>query len=549
MDQLDSGYSGGMSEKGRIALIFGAVAAVAGGGLFYFFKIHQPKQQRAAAQAEVLDWGKRLDAARACLLGPAPASGNSAEALAVREMTPDPWDRATCTKLIGKLSRGVADDTGMMPVEHAWMSIDRAAAKVATAFLDHVDPSGVPFEKRTKESPLPAALEELDTAHADLRKAASMDPPATATQATLPEASIVLVTAESARVRSLDSWSLPSAGGVVAFGSTDKGQVQLQLAPGATPRVLPVPNDAVRAVPDATWGAAGLFDKLTLAPIDAQGAFGAMTELSLTGAPPGIGTPIDGLADDSHHRGSVLGAAGTFTRGVVAGSYGGGLVLARADGGAFTADPPRRASSATAAMDLDGRLLVAWTGSPTPDDPKAKRPAAEPLATDAIDGRLHAFLSKGDTAPAIVEIGAGHTYQACLSATAGWIMGDVQVTSFDGTAARPHVLQNHVLVGCSREGALLRSDEKDTYTVCTDDCRVVDIPGFATAAATTLVDGKAHAVQARARVLGVWRENAPPRFFALPHAITPILATSDGKVLDVLATADDGVVVVRVPVR
>ena len=131
-----------MSEKGRVGLIFGAVAVVLGGGLFYFFKIYQPKQQQGAAQTEVVAWEKRWDDARGCLLGKAPRSSKASEALAVREMQPDPWERKTCTQLIGKLSRGVAEDTGLMKVEHAWMTIDRAAGKFANAFAMHADPFG-----------------------------------------------------------------------------------------------------------------------------------------------------------------------------------------------------------------------------------------------------------------------------------------------------------------------------------------------------------------------------------------------------------------------
>ena len=109
------------SERGRIVGIFAAVALVAGGAGFYFFKVYQPQEQRAAAKDEVVAWEQRWKAARDCLLGPAPGSSKTSEALAIRELSPDPWNRGSCTPLISKLSRGDAPDTGLAPVERAWV--------------------------------------------------------------------------------------------------------------------------------------------------------------------------------------------------------------------------------------------------------------------------------------------------------------------------------------------------------------------------------------------------------------------------------------------
>src|SRR3954471_22024940 len=214
-----------MSDKGRIAAIFGAAALLAGGGLYYFFKIYQPKQERGAASHEIEAWELRLREVQTCLFGDKPASSRSGEALAVRELAPDPWDRSSCTKLIGKLSRGVAEDTGIMKVEHAWMTVDRAASHVAMAFASHVDPSGDAPAKRGKDSPLPAALDELDAARAELREAAGMDPPPSASNP-LPAAELVPLMEGTDRVGSLTAWLPPSAGGVIAFGSVkNKGEV------------------------------------------------------------------------------------------------------------------------------------------------------------------------------------------------------------------------------------------------------------------------------------------------------------------------------------
>ena len=152
----------------KAALAIGGLAIVAaGGGMYWYFGIHAKDVQRQAAQDEIAKWETRLDAARTCIVGDKPASADLGEALSVRELSPDPWDSKTCTKLFGALSRGPTEDTGMMNVEHAWMTIDRAATKAATAFAVHKDPFGMTeSDLRKGVSDLPTALSELEAAHA-----------------------------------------------------------------------------------------------------------------------------------------------------------------------------------------------------------------------------------------------------------------------------------------------------------------------------------------------------------------------------------------------
>ena len=127
-----------MSDRTRVVLIFLVVGLVAGGAGFYFFKIYRPAQDLKNAQAEITGWETRFTAARDCLLGKSPASAKTSEALAIREMAPDPWDRGKCTPLVSKLSRGEAPDTGIPEIEKAWAELDKAAQKAAFAFADHV---------------------------------------------------------------------------------------------------------------------------------------------------------------------------------------------------------------------------------------------------------------------------------------------------------------------------------------------------------------------------------------------------------------------------
>ena len=499
-----------MSEKGRIAAIFGAVAVLAVAGLFYFFKVHQPKQKQQAAQREIAAWEQRWDEARGCLFGTAPASGRSGEALAVRELSPDAWDRKTCTRLIGKLTRGPAEDTGLMPVEHAWMTIDRAAARVATAFATHVDPFGEAPDKRGKESPLPAALEELDAAHADLRKVAGMGPPPATSRPNLPVAEIIPLADGGHKVTALDWSLLPSSGGMVAFGTIKgQGEVQVVLVPGQPPRIAKLAPGALRALPELSWGAAGLLSQVSIGTIDAGGTFGEMTNLP---------TPS---------RASVQLAVGSFAQGLVVYGAAGALTFARNTGAGFVADPPFAVGPFAFAIDPSGRGLIAWDQ----------------------DGALKGVIARGGApAPTVVDLGSGSAYTACLTADRGWIGGSgSQLVSFDDTGARPHLLPAHALLGCSATAALLNKYDTTHYAVCTDSCRVVDLLNMRPTSIATLVNDKVIGVRARGPVVGVWRENAPPVYYATPAAVTVTRAHSDGKVIDLVGTMGTEVVIVRIP--
>lgn len=505
-----------MSEKGRVGLIFGAVAVVLGGGLFYFFKIYQPKQQQRAAQTEVLAWEGRWNAARECLLGQQPASSSSRESLAVREMQPDPWERKTCTQLIGKLSRGVAEDTGLMKVEHAWMTIDRAAGKFANAFAMHADPFGDTTIKAEKESALGAAFEALDLAHAELRASAGMDPPAVAHLPPLPAAEIIPVHDGSERVTTLAATMLPSAGGVYAHGGTKSGPVLIVAAPGQAPRVAK--GGALRAVPDLSWGASALLSEVAIAQIDERGAFGATTNLPVT------------------NGGDVLFAVGSLGAGMVAYTHGDSdLTVARSGPGPFVADKPFEMERTAVAIDPTGRVMLAWNGFST-------------LTDETATARLRGFITKGDAAPKILELGTGYAGSACLTATHGWVGDSAQVISFDDTAAVPHVLPQHELLGCTADTALVHRMGTSHYVACKETCRVVDLVGLTSTHVATVAGDKVQAIRSRGSVLGVWREGGQPVFYSTGVVLTPRVAISDGKVIDVLATNEDGLVIVRVPV-
>jgi hypothetical protein len=510
-------YSCGMSDKSRIALIFGIPALLVIGGLYYYFKIHQPKQDRSKAADEILAWEARLGSVHRCLFGDKPASSRSAEALAVRELAPAEWDRVSCTKLIGKLSRGIAEDSGIMPVEHAWMSVDRAASRVANAFASHVDPGGEAPAKRGKDSPLPAALDELDAARAALREAAGMEPPPSAAPSALPAAEVIAVKHGSDRVATLTAWLIPSAGGAIAFGSIKgKGEVQLTLVPGAEPKVSKLPAGALRAVPDGSWGAAGLRQEVAIGTIDDKGAFAQMTSL-----------PVEMGA-------RVVIAVGSFTNGLVAYGASNKLVVARSQGAAFAADMLIDVGRLAFALDPSGRGLVAW--SPMDEDGGL-----------ADAGKLQGFIAKDGALPKIVDLGSGFAVQACLTPTKGWVGGEDQFISFDDAGAVPRVFPEHELLGCSTDGALLHRYGSTHYAVCADQCRTADLTELRPTSIAAIAGGKVHAIRTRDKIIGVWSEGKPPRFYTTEKSVTATLAYGSGKTIELLGETEDGVTIVRLP--
>ncbi|HEY5947306.1 MAG TPA: hypothetical protein VIV40_17500, partial [Kofleriaceae bacterium] len=220
-----------MSDRGRVVAIFAVVALVAGGAGFYFFKIYQPAQALKDAQAEIAAWETRYQDARGCLLGKSPGSTKTSEALAIREMAPDPWDRGKCTPLVSKLSRGPANDTGVESVEATWVELDKAAQKAALAFAKHVQSSTT-----LKQDPLPAALDELDAARDKLRKIAEL-PAADKVGTPLAPVQIIPIVDGKEPVNELQIDALPSAHGLVLFGKTASRQVQVLLTSGAAPKV------------------------------------------------------------------------------------------------------------------------------------------------------------------------------------------------------------------------------------------------------------------------------------------------------------------------
>ena len=503
-----------MTERGRIVAIFASVGVIAGGAGYYFFGVYRPAQVKKDAQAEVAAWETRWQAARACLLGGAPASSRTSEALAVHEMSPDPWDRGSCTPLVGKLNRGSAPSTGLPDVERAWNAIDHAATHAASAYALHVS-------THPTDDPLPAALDQLDAARAALRTAAGM-PAETTNGKPLPAASLVPITLGGTQLAGLELTNVPSAHGLVAFGTLgEDAAAEVMFRPGQAPAVVRVQPGMLRSLPDGSWAAVPSGDAVSAGAVDDKGQLATPSSLALPDP-------------------AVAGVIGTLAHGAVIYGDEGKLAIAHAEAGKLTATP-MPIDAALVQTDLDGRALVAWT---------AKGAHFAQLLGPAGDEPPIALADAPDEA-------------SCLSADRGWILSDgARILAVAGgkVALRyPEATTGEnlgSLAGCTPDGAVVRSaDDPKQVLVCDTSCRNVAMPSGAPEDATlAIVAGKPVAIAANAQVVGVWRTGAAPTYYALPEAATPLpqrtvpqLALTDGKVIDVVAHVAKGYALIRLP--
>jgi hypothetical protein len=515
------------SERSRVVLIFAAVAAVAAGGGFYFFKVYQPAQVKKDAQEEITRWETRFTAVRDCLLGAKPGSQKTSEALAIREMNPDPWNRGACTPLIGKLSRGDEPDTGIKDVEAAWVELDKAASKAAAAFATHIVSSTT-----LKQDPLPGALDDLDAARTALRKAAGM-PVLEQAGKPLRAATIVPVDDGDATLKEIEVQTKPSAHGLIVFGKSRKDRdVEIALHTGAAPTVAAA-TGVLRSVPEMTWGAVAAPDRVQVGAIDDKGVMQAPSDQKVANA------QIDAIV-------------GAGDNGVVVYNTDKQLVIGRvskpATGSATTVvwEAPIVSTGMQTAIDVDGRAAIVWR-----DDKQSHGQIVSPLAPAA----------KGAAQPPApepaVELGDNPTGATCLTNDRAWVSTGTGVLAFGG--GKPVEMRANpffVLMGCTNDAAVLRSlDPHKPFLICTNDCRTVNVPAGAPELATaTAVGGKLVAIASHGGVLGVWHEGGGVEFFGLPVVAEPVMAQewpamamTDGKVIDVLARGAKGFVVIRIP--
>ncbi|HEY1812185.1 MAG TPA: hypothetical protein VGG74_07490 [Kofleriaceae bacterium] len=493
-----------MSDRGRAFLIFGVIGAVAAAAIFYFFEIYRPKQVLRDAQAQVDGWEARWASARSCLLGPTPASPSTREALAIHELS-EKWDRGTCTALMGKLTRGDVPNTGLPIVETAWRELDRAASKAAAAFAEHVDS----WEALSKDNPLPGALDALDAARAKLRTSVELPAETTIIPPLRTTQSFALADGGDP-VTSIDL-APASAHGLVTFGKTKSGRgVQIVLPVGGTPSVARVIDGGVRGVPDASWGAVGLFGgKLAIGAMDADGK---------------IAAPI---ANDAKGVTSISAVLGTLADGTIIFGAAGTLGVAHVKAGVVTLEPPIAIGDGNVAVDADGRAALWWY------------PAGSSAATMSL--RAFGFGSGAAVSSPTTTVNGG-----CLTAA----RAQIGSLSFDGTTAADTPGEPDIdVLGCTRDVALLDHRGDLAYAICGASCR--DYPVQKLDVAVGVVGDQLVTVNLLDGVLAVWR-NKVATFYSAPAgdlAKFREVVWSDGKVLDVLANTPSGMAIVRAPLH
>ncbi|MGE0551015.1 MAG: hypothetical protein AB7O24_19280 [Kofleriaceae bacterium] len=501
----------GPPSKTKLAVIFGAVALTLAGGSGYLLGVHQPARRLRAAQAEITSWENRWDRARECMLGSKPASGTISEALAIREMSPDRWERTTCTKLIGAINRGDAEDTGLASVEAAWLDLDKAALALAKAFATHVDPDGE-LDRRA-EDPLPGTLDALEAGRNALRSAAGLSPRTAATIPPLPAATMIAVMHDGKPVVSIEAPRVTSRDGMVVVGSAASGPVQLHLVAGRPPIVGAIEPATRRAVPDPSWGARSVHGAIEIGTVDAGGEVTTPKLIKVTG------------------RSVVLAASGSLDDGAVVYLVEDGLAIARVTGGKVTTSKPVYAASHTVAVDpASGEIAIVWTDA-------ALELVALRLAPGTLDEKP---VRIGDTGVALA---------ACLDRRSLWIQDPAVLYRFDDSGLRTiEPRRSYELAGCSSAGAVVtrpvRPGQPPLHQVCSDRCvDIVTDRGFAPVA---LPNDNWVAFDARGNVLAVKRPDGT-QFVTTTEQFRPLYAMTDGSQIDVVGYTTRGIAVARVP--
>jgi hypothetical protein len=511
----------GSNDRTKLFIILGVITALAAGGIFWFLKIHQPKQRIADAQAQIQTWDGRYTALRECLFGTTPGSSKLSEALAIRELSPDPWERKTCTPLVSQLTRGEMEDTRVPAVEEAWRGIDKAAGKVAVSFASHVDPGGDGMRK--KPDPLPIALDELEAAYAALRKAAEMGPappPANMKDAKpLPGAQLAPITLDGKRILSMQEPYITSRTGLLAFGTVEGAEVQLQLAASKPPVVTAVGAGMQRAIPDGTWGARAVPDMIEVGQLDAKGTLNAPAQLKLAGPT------------------QVITVLGSWADGVVVYGAGNQLVVARCKSGACTPEKPltvRAMAFATDATSGDTTIVYA--------DDKDSKMWALSLAPAALEIK-----------PEPLDV-AGFPKLMCLAEKSAWMQytfeGQTMTMEIAPGTHRDIPDDEHALMGCSPGGAVMYRSYDPSYRRCSTDkgCEAAMPKAQREKVPVAVVPYGVVGIETRGAVLAV-RKGGPTDFYAVPNGFVPLVAMTDGNTVDVVGWDADGLAIARVSAR
>lgn len=518
-----------MTERRRMLLITASVVLVLGGAAFYLLGIYRPALARATAQAEIAAWEERWLRARTCVIGSSQASASIhssaqaiAEALAIRDLGADVSNRSGCAKVVGDLTRGPGAATELDDVELAWPAIDRAAGKIAMAFVQQLGVT--PQPARDPTTTLAEALDEMDRAHAALRAAAALPALPARTTATLPRATLTPLAIDGTPLEMLEAASVTN-GALVARVTLASGRALVVHAPGKQPIIMRQ-DRALRSFPDLGWGMQTTERGLALGPLDLAGRLTKQTIETPLAQPSGLfvvgnattGAVAYALLGDTRH-----GRAESSRQDVQLG-------IARVEAGRLVIVPALAAHDTRHDVEPGGRALVAWSDR------------------DTIRGALVAPGTIG-TPLVLGEGSLGRADRGCLTATHAWLALTGRVVAFDATSAHPHELADHVLVGCTRDTALLRARGSLRFALCRERCRTVELATAHPSSVVAVVGDQLVAIAGARAVLGLWAEGGATRYVALAEPFTPMYAVSDGAVIDVLGRTGSALAIARVPAR
>jgi hypothetical protein len=108
-------------------------------GVLAWVIVIEPRQQRAAARAEVDGWGERWEEVRRCIAGDQPLSSDATENLALQALTDfDARKRVDrCREKIAQLHTPHGESSGNRAVEDGWRHISTEVAKLNASLSDY----------------------------------------------------------------------------------------------------------------------------------------------------------------------------------------------------------------------------------------------------------------------------------------------------------------------------------------------------------------------------------------------------------------------------
>jgi hypothetical protein len=459
------------------------------------------------------------------MIGAQQASPVIAEALAIRELGIDLSNRSSCSKVVGQLTRGPGDASQIGEVELAWRAIDTAAGKIATSYVRLISAPPRPESHATTDDAqsdlLTAALVDMDAAHARLRAGAGMPPLPPRATTPLPTATTIALEVGGEPLAIAQHVAITN-GAIIGTATTGKRAAMLVLPTGKPPMIMETAG-AHRSLPDLDWGLVGTKHELGAGPLDAAGAITKTAKLRV----PGTVRPLFAL--------------GNATRAAVAATldderHGVRVLLGESRAGKLDHWTHTFVDDVRHCADASGRGVVVWHRT------DGEREAAVLSTTSARDqlGASTFALGKGPLAP---------SDRTCLTARRAYATANGTLYAFGEPGVKPvaHALPDHTLIGCSTDAVLLRRSVGTKLTACDDACRTVELPNAHPSSIGVLAGTRILAIAARRRVIGVWSE-AGAKYYATAAPFTPMYATSDGTVIDILGRAPTGLAIARLPV-